>query len=376
MKPSPFTFDTRADTVLILRNPNTAQKEECEIQTDSEPEYERLNEAGFGESKTRRDSPMTLDNDQKYPRGALEDTQVEFSVSSRHMSLASPVFRAMLESKFKESQLNEQGLYEVQASEWDAEAFVILLDIIHGHHRDVPKRISVEILSNIAIIVDYYGCHEIMEFVLTAWLTYLGDPEEFVKEDPLRWLFISWVFRQEGLFTVATKMLLLYDNGAYVVDLPIPQPILGNMASFQVSSCPLLTNFSLDKVDDKRQYVLNTLFGHLYSYQQDLLTGVAGCSETCCSMLLGSLMKQMRLHGLATARPHEPFDGWTVEKARKTILGLAVPPWRVPGRSTDHPCTLNKALAPRVSQVLQHAKGLELKDFEGSPCVMFMSMSS
>ncbi|KAJ4127912.1 hypothetical protein NW768_008195 [Fusarium equiseti] len=164
MKPSPFTFDTRADTVLILRNPNAAQKEECEIQTDSEPEYERLNEAGFGTSnKTRRDSPMTLDNDQKYPRGSLEDTQVEFRVSSRHMSLASPVFRAMLESKFKESQLNEQGLYEVQASEWDAEAFVILLDIIHGHNRDVPKRISVETLSQIAIIVDYYGCHEIME---------------------------------------------------------------------------------------------------------------------------------------------------------------------------------------------------------------------
>ncbi|KAH7184857.1 uncharacterized protein B0J16DRAFT_122982 [Fusarium flagelliforme] len=228
MKTSPFTFDTRADTVLILRNPNTAQRGECEIQTDSEPEYERLNEAGSGElSKTRRDSPMTLDNDQKYPRGSLEDTQVEFRVSSRHMSLASPVFRAMLESKFKESQLNKQGLYEVQASEWDAEAFVILLDIIHGHHRDVPKRISVEILSNIAIIVDYYGCHEIMEFVLTAWLTYLGEPEEFVKEDPLRWLFISWVFRQEALFTVATKMLLLYDNGEYVVDLPIPQPILG-----------------------------------------------------------------------------------------------------------------------------------------------------
>jgi hypothetical protein len=67
-----------------------------------------------------------------------------------------------------------------------------------------------------------------MELVLTAWLTYLGQPEDFVKQDPLRWLFISWVFRQEALFTVATKMLLLYDNGKYVVDLPIPQPILGN----------------------------------------------------------------------------------------------------------------------------------------------------
>lgn len=231
MKPSPFTFDPRADTLLILRNPNA---EECEAHVDSEPEYERLgsDEAGLAETtKTRRDSPMTLDNDQTYPRGSLDDgstTQVEFRVSSRHLSLASPVFRAMLESKFKESQPNEQDLYEIQATEWDAEALVILLDIIHGHHRDVPKRISVETLSHIAIIVDYYGCHEIMELVFTAWMAYRGDFESFVKQDPSRWLFISWVFRQELLFTVATKMLLLYDNGKYVVDLPIPQPILGN----------------------------------------------------------------------------------------------------------------------------------------------------
>lgn len=231
MKPSPFTFDPRADTLLILRNPNA---EECEAHVDSEPEYEHLgsDEAGLAETtKTRRDSPMTLDNDQTYPRGSLDDgstTQVEFRVSSRHLSLASPVFRAMLESKFKESQPNEQGLYEIQATEWDAEALVILLDIIHGHHRDVPKRISVETLSHIAIIVDYYGCHEIMELVFTAWMAYRGDFEDFVKQDPSRWLFISWVFRQELLFTVATKMLMLYDNGKYVVDLPIPQPILGN----------------------------------------------------------------------------------------------------------------------------------------------------
>ncbi|KAM0439217.1 hypothetical protein ACHAQK_006323 [Fusarium lateritium] len=187
MKPSPFTFDPRADTLLILRNPNA---EECEAHPDSEPEYERLGseEAGLAEtSKARRDSPMTLDNDQSYPRGSLDGgsaTQVEFRVSSRHLSLASPVFRAMLESKFKESRLNEQGLYEIQATEWDAEALVILLDIIHGHHRDVPKQISVETLSHIAIIVDYYGCHEIMELVFTAWMAYRGEFEDFVKQDP------------------------------------------------------------------------------------------------------------------------------------------------------------------------------------------------
>ncbi|KAF4993083.1 hypothetical protein FGRMN_6698 [Fusarium graminum] len=318
MKPSPFTFDPRADTLLVLRNPNA---EGYEAHGDAEPEYAYVesDEAGLAETKARRDSPMTLDNDQSYPRGSLEagnTTQVEFRVSSRHLSLASPVFRAMLESKFKESQPNDQGLYEIQATEWDAEALVILLDIIHGHHRDVPKRVSVETLSHIAIIVDYYGCHEIMELVFTAWMTYRGDFEGFVKEDPLRWLFISWVFRQELLFTVATKMLLLYDNGTCAVDLPIPQPIL-------------------DKIDEKRQYVLSTLFGHLYSFQQDLLEGKAGCSETCASMLLGSLMKQMRVRGLSASRSDVVFEGWRVEDARNTILGLTAPPWRVPGRSSD-----------------------------------------
>jgi hypothetical protein len=84
----------------------------------------------------------------------------------------------------------------------------------------------------------------------------------------------------------------------------------------------------------------------------------------------------MRAKGLTAAEPPTSFEGWRVEDAKKTILGLTAPPWRVPGRSTDHPCTLSKSLAPRVSQVLQYAKGLELKEFEGSPCAMFVSMSS
>ncbi|KAF4964779.1 hypothetical protein FSARC_7378 [Fusarium sarcochroum] len=351
MKKSPFTFDPRADALFILQNPNAQKLQPSEPQLDSEPEYDRLgsddqSEAGLGETtKTRRDSPMTLDNDQDYPR--LHDgspTQVEFRVSSRHLSLASPVFRAMLESKFKESQPNDQGLYEIQASEWDAEALVILLDIIHGQHRDVPKHISAETLAQVAILVDYYGCHEIMELVFTAWVSLMGSPDDFVKKDPSRWLFISWVFRQDQLFATATRMLLLYDNGNCVADLPIPQPIL-------------------DKIDDKRYYILESLFEHLYQFQQDLLEGRAGCSTTCSSMLLGSLMKQLRDKGLLATKPSAPFDGWRVEDARSAIVGLSAPRWRLPGKTMDHPCTLSNALSPHVNQILEQVKGLELADF-------------
>jgi hypothetical protein len=93
-------------------------------------------------------------------------------------------------------------------------------------------------------------------------------------------------------------------------------------------------------------------------------------------MLLGSLMKQMRARGLAVAKSTVPFEGWKVEDARSTILGLTAPPWRVPGRSTDHPCTLHKSLAPRVNRVFEHARGLELKDFEGNSVGIFQSLSS
>lgn len=93
-------------------------------------------------------------------------------------------------------------------------------------------------------------------------------------------------------------------------------------------------------------------------------------------MLLGSLMKQMRARGLSAAKPAVPFEGWKVEDARSTILGLTAPPWRVPGRSTDHPCTLHKSLAPRVNRVFENARGFDLKDFEGSFVGMFQSLSS
>ncbi|KAM0250809.1 hypothetical protein ACHAP5_002026 [Fusarium lateritium] len=319
MKPSPFTFDPRADTLLILRNPNA---EEYEVHADSEPEYERLGseEAGLAEtSKARRDSPMTLDNDQSYPRGSLDGgstTQVEFRVSSRHLSLASPVFRAMLESKFKESRLNEQGLYEIQATEWDTEALVILLDIIHGHHRDVPKRISVETLSHIAIIVDYYGCHEIMELVFTAWMAYRGEFEDFVKQDPSH------------------------------------------------------------KIDDKRQYVLNTLFGHLYTFQKDLLEGKAGCSETCASMLLGSLMKQMRARGLAAAKPSVPFEGWKVEDARTSNAEGADKPSALPDSDYADEMIACESIQSKMTNQEPLDQFREIKDVVSHYDAIFASIKS
>jgi hypothetical protein len=65
------------------------------------------------------------------------------------------VFKAMIEGKYKGSQPNNQGLLEIGASDWNAHALIILLDIIHGHHYQVPRKLDVEVVAHIGLLVDY-----------------------------------------------------------------------------------------------------------------------------------------------------------------------------------------------------------------------------
>ncbi|KAH6986586.1 hypothetical protein EDB80DRAFT_690734 [Ilyonectria destructans] len=73
------------------------------------------------------------------PRGdyQLEGNQIpiRMRVSSRHLIFASPVFQIMLDGPFKEGTVCELGR-QIIVRTWDAEAITIILNIIHGHHRE------------------------------------------------------------------------------------------------------------------------------------------------------------------------------------------------------------------------------------------------
>jgi hypothetical protein len=61
-------------------------------------------------------------------------------VSSKHMTLASPIFKAMLRTgTFSEGQeLARRGKAEINLPEDDPTAFTILLNVIHGHGSRLP----------------------------------------------------------------------------------------------------------------------------------------------------------------------------------------------------------------------------------------------
>jgi hypothetical protein len=82
-------------------------------------------------------------------------------VSSKHMSLVSPVFKAMLQhGSFKEGHDLAKGTAEVPLPDDDPTAFQILLDIIHHRFRRVPKKLDLNTAMEIAILVDKYQVHE------------------------------------------------------------------------------------------------------------------------------------------------------------------------------------------------------------------------
>jgi hypothetical protein len=162
-----------------------------------------------------------------------EEQRVRIRVSSKHMKLASPVFRRMSTGPWKESQDLAAGeRIEIKRGDRDVEsidALLILMNVIHGHGRKVPREVTLDTLADIAMHVDYMECYEAVDVMAEIWIDKLLKSMPFTFcDDIVSWIFISWVFQQPSAFTTATKIAVTQsqqriDPGS----LAIPQRILG-----------------------------------------------------------------------------------------------------------------------------------------------------
>jgi hypothetical protein len=87
------------------------------------------------------------------------------------MTLASPVFKAMLYSRFKEGlDFNLGARTEIDLPNDDAEAFVTLLHLIHGDIPKVSETVTLEQLTSIAVLVDKYRLQKLMGLASEKWV--------------------------------------------------------------------------------------------------------------------------------------------------------------------------------------------------------------
>jgi hypothetical protein len=158
-----------------------------------------------------------------------KEQQVRTRVSSKHLTLASRVFKSMLQPGFVEgNQLRSQSLAEFSLPDDNPAATLILLNLIHGKNRKVPSEISLKMLVEIAILVDKYELLETTDLILDQWLENLGDSiHRDYRGDILSWLCVSCVFRRRYIFEHVTYLAQLECAGPIeMCGLPIPGSVL------------------------------------------------------------------------------------------------------------------------------------------------------
>jgi hypothetical protein len=160
-------------------------------------------------------------------------------VSSKVLILSSSVFRKMFSSQFKKGLRNHANQEKTLISlpDDDAEAFVVISNVIHHRNHEVPKKLATDCLKNFAIICDKYDLSSALapsSTVLLQTSILTSTAEDFNKL-----LFAAYVLDSPDAFARISWEILLIQVGPFV-DLPgvnnhnlIPHTLLGMLRRFE-----------------------------------------------------------------------------------------------------------------------------------------------
>ncbi|CEI41710.1 unnamed protein product [Fusarium venenatum] len=380
-KPSTYIFDSNGDTQLVLTtNIDQAFVWEAEriatrisyfdpyvVRDTADPfslfpgmTYSR---PGLSDAEATDPRPagagknidsLSLQDSNYGERSANLPGQVEIRmlVSGKHLVLASSYFEKMFSGPFIEGKADHHsGLRQVIASDWDPKAFNIVLTAIHGYHREIPRSLDLEMLAKLAMIVDYYECHEIIELNAEIWIGNLKSKVPTVYgRDCILCLFVSWVFSQPEMFQTMAQLALRHSGKEIEAgDIPIPSSILG-----QINIARL--NY-LDKISTATYDLLDRLQGEELE-----------CSYECSAMLLGVLTKELKRYGVLSRRYPQSFYRFSIEGLKNMIKSYKIPEWHDTGYGarygSGHSCTIQQKLSLALEKAEDELCIFSLQDFQ------------
>lgn len=302
-----------------------------------------------------------------------EEESTHYHVSSRHLMLASPVFkRALNKDGFTESVRNEiDGFFHVQASDWDPEAFLIVLQILHGRNKQVPRKVSLDMLAKIAILEDYYTFGESLDIFTEMWIQELmkvSIPKVYCR-DLVLWIWVAWLFDKDQQFKQATTVAIKQSTEALrTLHLPIPAILSGTFIPRSDEISDRL--HTADEIDNTRyqaiEFFIEALHDRLEKYQSTdyVCPYDASRSFLCGSFLLGGMMKELSRLGLYQPRPEVPFTSLSFNGLCDLVQDIRDIQWSIGGSWNEHPCTLRAAIITLIKDVSTAIGGLNLGDLK------------
>ncbi|KAF7507990.1 hypothetical protein GJ744_009887 [Endocarpon pusillum] len=287
--------------------------------------------------------------------------EIRLNVSSKHLTLASPVFKTLLRGGFAESKDLNKGLAaEVRLPEDHPAALWLLLYIIHGQPKRAPDWVDLGMLTEVAVLVDKYELHEATEIITDTWCTIIENAKYKATCSPnqhLQLICVSWVFRKPKMFFKRTHLAMRYSDrdlaAEGVTDLPIPIEVL-------------------EKVDHARTRALGLCLGKVQGFYTQYLKKPSDssiCSAYCDTMVLGALMKGLAAENLVPF-PVSPYKGISYSKLSEALSGMvlsslceALVGMNLVSNLTKKQCSIKNALNRTVREAGLALKGLKLDEF-------------
>lgn len=159
-------------------------------------------------------------------------TGLRIKVSSKHLALASRVFRTKLQSgRARAAARQSDGRVHVQLAEgFDARAVSMVMNAVHGRGSRVPRSVDLETLARIALVVDRFQLLDAVDVYAERWISGL-ETTALLPDAPGRdlslWIYIGHVFRRAETFRAATKLAAVQSPGPIrTFGLPIRDKII------------------------------------------------------------------------------------------------------------------------------------------------------
>ncbi|BCS00359.1 uncharacterized protein AKAW2_50700S [Aspergillus luchuensis] len=229
-------IDHEGEVIIVLRNANSpfAPDDYEDMNTEADalelPETDGEQPAGqTDEKRLAKEQPPETPAEDAPLSETPEENRFRIRVSAKHLMFASPVFRNMLTGGWKESMTYlSKGSVEITAESWDIEALLILLRAIHGQQSEIPRKLSLEMLAKVAVLINYYDCKDAVSILTDLWINALEEKvPESGSRDLMLWVWVSQFFKLSSQFETSTSNAMSQCDGLITSrGLPIPEKVI------------------------------------------------------------------------------------------------------------------------------------------------------
>ncbi|KAK3393883.1 hypothetical protein B0H63DRAFT_555185 [Podospora didyma] len=223
---------------------------------------------------------------------------LRIKVSSKHLTLASRVFKNKLQHGSTRSSTQSDGRVHLTLTDsiYDPKAVTAVVNAVHGRGSKLKTvRVDLATLAQIALFTDTFQLFDTVEVYADRWIDKLLQDEglpDLYGRDLVLWIFISHVFRRADVFKSVTKLAAVHSTG--------PIPDLG---------LPIREKL-IKHIDAQRQELAGQAITSLHGAMDTLTSGAATCPKfQCDSFLLGELIKTLHKSKLVWPRPAKPLTG-------------------------------------------------------------------